>query len=335
VGIPNRVGAAPDGTVDACRAARRAREPPERCPRRAAPVRRLGERAVPELHERLVDEVPAAAVLVCGLESWIDAGFAAARARTTLTEPASLQPVARFDADELVDHQARRPTMHLADGMNTRLTWPAIELSVGEDRHGTRFLYLGGSEPDHRWKRFSREVAELARDAGVELVTALGAYPAPVPHTRPVKVVSTATTRELADRVGYMPGELDVPAGINAAIERACADAGIPAVGLWAQVPHYVANFPYPASALALLEALERLTGLSVDRSSLESAAADARTRLDELVAANPEHTHMVRQLETVYDDQSSTLTIPSGDELAAELERFLRNQVGYSIPPG
>jgi predicted ATP-grasp superfamily ATP-dependent carboligase len=144
-----------------------------------------------------------------------------------------------------------------------------------------------------------------------------------------VKVVSTATTRELADRVGYMPGELDVPAGINAAIERACADAGIPAVGLWAQVPHYVANFPYPASALALLEALERLTGLSVDRSSLESAAADARTRLDELVAANPEHTHMVRQLETVYDDQSSTLTIPSGDELAAELERFLRNQEG------
>ena len=282
-----------------------------------------------ELHELLVAEVPSATVLVCGLESWIDAGFAAARARSTLTEAAALEPVARFDADALVDHQARRPTMHLADGVNTRLTWPVIELSAGTDRQGTRFLFLSGAEPDHRWQRFSGEVVDLVRHAGVELVTALGAYPAPVPHTRPVKVVSTATTRELADRVGYMPGELDVPAGINAAIERACADAGVPAVGLWAQVPHYVANFPYPASAVALLEALERLTGLGTDRAALEGAAADARKRLDELVAANPEHTQMVRQLETVYDDQSSNLTIPSGDELAAELERFLRNQEG------
>jgi hypothetical protein len=94
-------------------------------------------------------------------------------------------------------------------------------------------------------------------------------------------------------------------------------------------VPHYVANFPYPASAVALLEALERLTGLGADRAAPETAANDARTRLDELVAANPEHSQMVRQLETVYDDKSTNLTIPSGDELAAELERFLRNQEG------
>jgi hypothetical protein len=282
-----------------------------------------------ELYELLSDEVPRAPVLLCGLESWIDAGFAAARARTTLLEGTLLQPVARFDADELVDHQARRPTMHLADGVNTKITWPSIELSLGTIGDGKNFLYLAGAEPDHRWRRFSREVLELAGRAGVELVTALGAYPAPVPHTRAVKVVSTATNRDLADRVGYMPGELDVPAGINAAIERASADAGIPAVGLWAQVPHYVANFPYPASALALLEALERLTGVAVDTGGLATAAADARARLDELVAANPEHTQMVRQLETVYDDQSANLTIPSGDELAAEVERFLRNQEG------
>lgn len=279
-----------------------------------------------EFYELVARAVPRAPLLVCGLENWIDAGFAGARARSLLSEAVDFETVARFDGDLLVDHQARRPTMRLVDGVNTELNWPTIELGFGTDTEGRRFLYLSGPEPDHRWRRFSAEVVELAEAAGVELVLALGAYPAPVPHTRAPKVVATATERELADRIGYVPGSLEIPAGVNAAIERACADRHLPAAGLWVQVPHYVANYAYPPSTIALLEALSRYGGLTLDTSSLLEAATDARRRLDELVASNAEHAQMVRQLEALYDDVASQLTIPSGDELAAELERFLRD---------
>jgi hypothetical protein len=275
-----------------------------------------------------VPEVPTAPTLVCGLESWIDAGNAARLARDTLGAGTTLDLVGRFDADELIDHQARRPIMHLVDGVNTGLTWPVLELHLGTDRGEHRFLHLTGAEPDHRWRDFAATVVALARRAGVEQVISLGAYPAPVPHTRPAKVVATATSQPLADRVGFIAGRLDAPAGISAAIERACADDGIDAVGLWAQVPHYVANLPYPGATLALLDKLAELSDISVDTAELVSAAAETRARLDTLIAANAEHAAMVRQLEQGFDEQATTVfPLPSRDELAAEVERFLRTQ--------
>lgn len=140
-------------------------------------------------------------------------------------------------------------------------------------------------------------------------------------------MVATATTQELADRVGFIPGQLDVPAGFNAALERACAEDGLGACGLWAQVPHYVANLAYPAAALALLTQVNTLSGISVDLDELRRAAEETVARIDTLVASNPDHVQMVAQLERSFDEQSSGFPLPTGDELAAEFEQFLRNQ--------
>jgi len=193
-----------------------------------------------ELFHLDAPELPRAPVLICAVDSWIDAGLAAARARTALTDACDVSVVGHFDAEVLVDHQARRPVMHLVDGVNTGIDWPEIVLQLGADPDGRRFLLLTGAEPDRSWRALARLIVSLARQAGVRQVLTVGAYPAPVPHTRPAKVVATATSQEQANRVGFVPGRLDVPAGFAAAVERACADDGLAACGLWAQVPHYV-----------------------------------------------------------------------------------------------
>jgi predicted ATP-grasp superfamily ATP-dependent carboligase len=213
------------------------------------------------------------------------------------------------------------------DGVNVGLTWPRLVLDAATDPAGEPFLLLQGVEPDHHWHRFADSVVELAQRFGVEMVVSLGAYPAPVPHTRKPHVVSTATTDALAGRVGFIPGRLEVPASINAAIERSCAEAGIPAIGLWAQVPHYVSNFPYPAASAALLETLADLTGLRFQTGAFDRAARQTQRRIDELVGQNEEHRTMVQELERLVDEQPSTGPLPSADELAAELEHFLRDQ--------
>lgn len=282
-----------------------------------------------DLYELLVSDVAPTRLLLCGMDNVIDAGGVAGQARALVTEHAELTVVARFDVDALVDHQARRPVLHLRDGVNTGLTWPAIELLAGGEGDG-RFLFLRGAEPDHRWRAFADAVAALAASYGVELLIGLGAYPAPAPHTRPARVVATASTDALAARVGFMPGSLDVPASISAAVELACAKVGIDAVGLWAQVPHYVANFPYPPSTVALLDAVSQLSGLTFAIDPLRREAEATVERLNELVQKNPEHQSMVQQLETMADTQPlSTGPLPSADELGAAFEQFLRDEDG------
>ena len=280
-----------------------------------------------DLIELLEADLPPSAVLVCGVESWLDAGTAAAAAARALTGVGTWRTVARFDVDALVDHQARRPTVTYEDGVNRGLAWPTLELRSGTDDHGHPLLLLHGAEPDHRWRAFCRTVVDLARRARVELVIGLGAYPAPAPHTRPSRLVATATDEELAARIGFTAGRLEVPAGIGAAVEHACGDAGIDAIGLWAQVPHYLANLPYPAATASLLEGLARLTPLRYDTSDLVAAALETRAKIDALVAQNPEHQRMVTELERLVDTQLAPGPLPSPDELAAELERFLRDQ--------
>jgi proteasome assembly chaperone (PAC2) family protein len=278
-----------------------------------------------ELIERPALDAP---TLVLGLDGWIDAGLAAAQALSAIVEQTEMETVAVFDSDVLLDHRARRPTMHLVDGVNTGLTWPVIELRAATDLDGTEALFLVGAEPDHNWRAFSRAAVDLALEFDIKLVVGLGAYPAPVPHTRPTGVVSTATTRSLAEQVGFIHGQIDVPSGVHAAIERRCADVGLPAVGLWAQVPHYAATMPYPQAGAALLRALEETAGLRFDASSLGSEGEQTGQRLDELVANSSEHTDMVRQLEQHVDAlEAEGDLLGSGDELAAELEKFLRDQ--------
>lgn len=284
-----------------------------------------------EYHEHPELESP---VLVVVLDGWIDAGLGAQQARTCIEEQIDPLLVATFDTDALLDHRARRPTMQLVEGLHAGLEWPAIELHAATDAAGQEFLLLTGAEPDHQWRAFSTAVIDLAMEMGTRMVMGLGAYPAPVPHTRTTGLASTATTRELADQVGHVPGAIAVPAGVQAAIEDRAGAVGLPAVGLWAQVPHYVAAMPYPAAATALLEGVRRVGGLDLEPRGLDELAAAARSRIDELVGQNEEHQQMVAQLEAQADlagpgstGQDELGPLPSGDELAAELERFLRDQ--------
>ena len=273
-------------------------------------------------------------VLVLGLEGWIDAGLAASGAMASLLSTMPTTTVARFDGDQLIDHRARRPVTRLVDGVNTSLTWPEIQLRSAEDRTGSHALFLVGPEPDLKWHAFTAQVVDLAAQLGVRLVVGLGGFPAPAPHTRPVRLAATATTQELAQQIGFVPGTMDVPAGVQSALERAFAEADVAAVSLWARVPHYVSNFPYPAASLALLEGLSQITGLQINTSDLRAAASVSHRRIEELIANSDEHTEMVRQLEAQVDaEEKATMgglplnRLPSGDEIAAELERFLKDQ--------
>lgn len=291
--------------------------------------------ALYEIHERVDLDAP---LLVMALDGWIDAGAGAARATTALTEQLDSVLLASFDTDSLLDHRARRPVMELVDGVNTNLVWPSIELRAASDTAGNDVLLLIGAEPDHSWRAFSSAAVDLALDYGTRLVLGLGAYPAPVPHTRPTMLSSTATTPELARLVGTTGVNVSVPAGVQAAIERQSAEVGLPAMGLWAQVPHYAAAMPYPAAAAALIDGLGDIGGLSLDSQALHDEAVATRARLDELVADSHEHQELVTQLEAHVDAQLRGEPLPgedaplepaSGDELAAELEQFLREQGG------
>jgi proteasome assembly chaperone (PAC2) family protein len=287
---------------------------------------------VSDLFELLQRPDLASPAMVVVLDGWIDAGLGAGTALQTITSATPTEIVATFDTDALLDHRARRPTMHLADGIQTGLTWPVIELRAGADPEGKDVLFLVGAEPDHSWRSFSRAVVDLALEFDVRMVAGLGAYPAPVPHTRPTLVVSTTTRPELARQVGAVQGRVDVPAGVQAAIEEQASDQGIPAIGLWAQVPHYASAMPYPAAGLALIETLGEVVDLHFATADLADETASARTRLDSLIAESGEHQQLVRQLEEQVDARTSsddTRPLPSGDELVAELERFLRDQDG------
>ncbi len=159
------------------------------------------------------------------------------------------------------------------------------------------------------------------------MVVGMGAYPAAVPHTRPTRLSCTAGSPELAGRLEFLTATIEVPAGAQAVIEMDAGRAGIPAVGIWAQVPHYLSGSTYPPAAEALLAGVAELTGMDFDNGLLAESSLAARSRLDDLVARNPEHVTMLEALEAAYDDLHDIRgQLPDGEQLAAELERFLRN---------
>jgi proteasome assembly chaperone (PAC2) family protein len=176
-------------------------------------------------------------------------------------------------------------------------------------------------------------VVGLAKSWRVRMVVGLGAFPAPAPHTRPVKLAATApeASSDLVERIGIVHGELEVPAGVMSALELAFAEVAIPAVTLWARVPHYVAGMPFPEASAALIEGLVGLAGLSFDSTALRRAADSSRRQVDQLIADNNEHQAMVRKLEENIDASEGNAMgvdgVPSGDEIAAELEKFLRGE--------
>ncbi|MGA0064682.1 MAG: PAC2 family protein [Ilumatobacteraceae bacterium] len=270
-------------------------------------------------------------VLVVMMTGWIDAGSAAANAMAHLAEVTSATTLLTFDADEFIDFRARRPLMELRDGVSTRLVWAAPEMMRGRDANGRDVLLLTGTEPDSRWNAFSKCVGDLAVQMGVRQMFGLGAYPFALPHTRAVNISVTTPSSEWIANMPYLRSSVDVPAGVAAVLEHVLAGRGIASVGLWAQVPHYATTMPYPAASAALLSALRDSSGLAIDVKSLDAEAVRHRERLDQLVAANPEHQAMLEQLQAAFDAAHAAGTeparIPSGDELAAQFEQFLREQ--------
>jgi predicted ATP-grasp superfamily ATP-dependent carboligase len=271
-------------------------------------------------------------VLVMAMEGWVDAGLAAATATANLLAAMPNDLLATFDADELIDFRARRPTLRIVNGVDTELRWAVIRMIAATNRTGRSVIVLTGPEPDMRWHHFIAEVVQLASRMEVELVIGLGAFPAPVPHTRPVRLVGTSTDPELASKVGFLPATIDVPSGVQGALEFAFGEAAIPALGLWARVPHYASAMPYPAASAALLDGLARMAELELDTSALHAAAATTHQQIEQLIAGSEEHTALVRQLEAQQDREEGFGAmafgeLPSGDELAAELERFLRGE--------
>jgi PAC2 family len=260
-----------------------------------------------------------APVLVAAFDGWIDAAGAASAAARTIAGEGDV--IATFDDDAIFDYRSRRPVLDVIDGTLARLTWPEI-LMRRANIGGRDLLVLAGPEPDFRWRELGEAVMELAVRLGVVQWVSLGAIPAPVAHTRPVPVLATASAEGLLreDELQGPAGLLRVPAAALSVIEMAVAGAGLPAVGFFAQVPNYVGG-PYPSATIALLEHAGRHLGVEIPLGDLPEEAITQRANLDDLVAAQPEAREYLERLEQDPEE------VPSGDELASEIERFLREQ--------
>jgi hypothetical protein len=260
-------------------------------------------------------------VLIAAFDGWVDAGEASTTAASKVADTGRI--VATFDADRLFDYRARRPTLDIVDGTLRELEWP--ELHVRATQLGGRdLLVLVGPEPDYRWRELASDVVELARELRVSAWVSLGAIPAAVAHTRPVPVLGTASAPGLLPKdVPQGPlGRLRVPSAVLSVLELGIAAAGIPAVGFYAQVPHYVSAI-YPAAAVELLGHLERHLGVHLPLGSLPSEVREQRVLLDTATAADERTRTYVERLEAMTDEQR----LPAGDELIADIERFLRDR--------
>jgi hypothetical protein len=279
---------------------------------------------------RLRDDLPtlSAPVLIGAFDGWIDAGGAASGAAEQLAE--GTDTIATGDADALFDYRSRRPVLDVVDGTLSNLDWPQISIARRSEG-GRDLLVLHGPEPDFRWRELGEQVMETAVRLGVVQWVSMGAIPAAVPHTRPVHVFGTASSEGLLhDDVDLGPqGLLRVPAAALSVIEMAVASAGIPTVGFYAQVPHYVGG-SFAAGAIALLEQLGRHVGVELPLGDLPEEALSQRQRLDTAVGGDEDAREYLERLESISGEEN----VPSGDELASEIERFLRGESGGDEPP-
>jgi predicted ATP-grasp superfamily ATP-dependent carboligase len=259
-------------------------------------------------------------VLVLAIIGWVDAGEAGASAAALLSAQLDGGKVfARYPLDDIVDLQQTRPTVRLVDGETREISWPTITFVAG---HAERDVVCCiGPEPSLRWPSVAGELVELAQKLGVERAVGLGGMPAVVSHRRPVPVLATATDPASALEAGAIRSDYHGATGLQTVVQCALGDAGIPSLGLWAQVPHYVSATPSPPAMRALLTRLGELTGVAVDVTPLDEQADEYTARVEEGLADRPD----VAELVTAIEEQSSGEV--SGDEIADEIERFLRDQ--------
>jgi predicted ATP-grasp superfamily ATP-dependent carboligase len=280
-----------------------------------------------------------APALVCAFTGWNDAGDAASAAVQFMGSSLGATRFARIDPEEFFDFQATRPRVAFAEGRTREVEWPSVDVFAARVPRAPRDLVLlQGPEPSMRWRTFTGLVIELAEALGTQMVVSLGALLADVPHSRPVHVTGLASDEALVDRVGMAGSDYEGPTGIVGVLQAACQEAGIPAASLWASVPHYVAAAPNPKAALALVRKVEGLVGVSVDAQELESAAAEYERQVSLAVQSDPEVQAFVERLEQAAADEEPDLRpqdLPSGDVLAREFQRFLRQRGPGGGPAG
>ena len=267
-------------------------------------------------------------MLIAAFRGWNDGGQGASLAGGFLAKAWSATRFADIDPEGFYDFQATRPTVSLVDGLTRRIDWPdnAFFHAAIPAQERDAVLLLG-TEPSLRWKTFSGYVVELARDLGVDMVITLGSLLADVPHTRPSPVTGTASDSELVERLGLQPSRYEGPTGIVGVVHDACRRAGLDSASLWAAVPHYVSLAPSPRAALALCQRLATMLAVRLDLSELEEASERYAEQVSEAVAADAETAAYVEELEQRSDILVDESSLPSGDTLAAELTRFLRER--------
>ncbi|MEE9298488.1 MAG: PAC2 family protein [Acidimicrobiia bacterium] len=275
------------------------------------------------MYELLDHDTLTAPALIAAFDGWVSAGAAGT---ATAHHIAGDGPViARFSSDELYDYRVNRPTLEFIDGIATDLVWPQ---TIMRHRHvdGRDLLVLTGPEPNWKWNAFGVAVADLASELGVVQHVSLGGIPWAAPHTRPTIVVTTSSRPDLlGEDANYPEGVLRVPASIVSIVAHVLVDRGIPTVGLWARVPHYVGGVYHPA-VVTLVERISRHLGVRLPLGSLVDDAADQRSSLDSAVQDQEGIADVVSQLESLYDSQGE---VASGEEIAAEIERYLSETAG------
>ncbi len=272
-------------------------------------------------------------ILIAGFTGWNDAADAASVAVDTLLNSWQARRFGAFDGEEFFDFQATRPQIKLVDGVTRTVEWPENVLSATESSleaaGGRGAILLTGPEPNFRWRSFSAAVVELAKELNVEMVVTMGALLADVPHSRPVSVAANSQDSALVESLGLSASRYEGPTGITGVLHRICAEGGLPSVSFWASVPHYLPAVPSAPAALALLEKLSTLLGTSVDTSDLEHTAETYQEQVSVAVAQDSDLSSYVQMLEERFDSQANqgARDLPTGDDLAQELEGFLREQ--------
>ena len=267
-------------------------------------------------------------VLVAAFRGWNDGAQAASLAAGYLAKTWGAERFAELDPENFFDFQATRPHVSLEEGLTRRIDWPETVFyharPEGLDRD---VVLLLGIEPNLRWRTFTDLVVGLASELGIELLITLGALLADVPHTRSAPVTGSASDEELVERLGLSASRYEGPTGIVGVLHDVCGKSGIPSASLWAAVPHYVSLTPSPRGALALCERLGSVLGIEIEADELEEAARNYEEQVSEAVASDEETAAYVDELERRSDQLDDATELPSGDALAAELTRFLKER--------
>jgi proteasome assembly chaperone (PAC2) family protein len=271
-------------------------------------------------------------VVLCAFAGWNDGGEAATTAARYVRDRWGARRFATIDPEEFFDFQVNRPTVELRDGQARRLEWPSCEFSHASAA-GRDVVVFVGVEPNNRWRTFVRAILDVVREVDASLLLTLGAFLADVPHTRPAPVSAASTDARWIGRLGIAPSRYEGPTGIVGVLHEAARAVGVPTVSLWGAAPHYLPSGTNPKVALSLLLKLEELLEMPIDTDDVQTAVSIWEKQVQEAVEQDENLVAYVSRLEEAAREEGSLGQIPSGDQLAEELERFLRDHPGGEGP--